>query len=197
MYAEAISGAQRLPNGNTIICDGTHGTFLEVTQAGDLVWKYICPAEKTGPLYYNGTITDDPARAGEKMNAVFRVYKYPLDYAAFKGKTLIPGDYVEKYISTSSIETVRPQSGLKAYPNPFRSNTTFSLILESPGQVNLSIYGLSGKMVREVDHSFRPAGNYSVAWDGTDTAGKRLNPGIYFCRMTSGSYSGVEKIVIL
>jgi hypothetical protein len=197
MYAEAISGAQRLPNGNTIICDGTHGTFLEVTQAGELVWKYICPAEKTGPLFYNGTISDDPARAGEKMNAVFRVYKYPLDYAAFKGKTLTPGDYVEKYTSTSSVETDRPQPGLKTYPNPFRSSTTFSLTLERPGQISLCIYGLSGKMVKEVDRSFHPAGNYSVSWDGTDAAGNKLLPGIYFCRLTSGFSSNVEKIVIL
>jgi len=34
LYAEAISGAQRLPNGNTLICDGTHGTFTEVTSDG-------------------------------------------------------------------------------------------------------------------------------------------------------------------
>jgi hypothetical protein len=197
LYAEAISGAQRLQNGNTIICDGTHGSFTEVTSSGEVVWKYVCPAEKTGPLYYNGTISDDPARAGEKMNAVFRVYKYPLDYAAFKGKTLIPGDYVEKYTSTSSIKTEGLQPALKAYPNPFRSSTTFSITLEAPGQVDISIYCLSGKMVKDLDHSFRIAGNYSVSWDGTDMAGNKTKPGIYFCRMISGMSSSVEKIVIL
>jgi hypothetical protein len=197
LYAEAISGAQRLQNGNTIICDGTHGSFTEVTSSGEVVWKYVCPAEKTGPLYYNGTISDDPARAGEKMNAVFRVYKYPLDYAAFKGKTLIPGDYVEKYTSTSSVKTEGLQPALKAYPNPFRSSTTFSVTLEAPGQVDMSIYCLSGKMIKDLDHSFRMAGNYSVLWDGTDMAGNKMKPGIYFCRMISGMSSSVEKIVIL
>ena len=28
-YAPYISGAQRLPNGNTLICDGVHGTLFE------------------------------------------------------------------------------------------------------------------------------------------------------------------------
>ena len=39
-YAGHISGAQRLPNGNTLICDGPHGIFFEVTQEKKIVWKY-------------------------------------------------------------------------------------------------------------------------------------------------------------
>ena len=66
-----------------------------------------------------------------------------------------------------------------------------------PGQVSLNIYGLSGEKVKELDNSFRPAGNYSVLWDGTDVSGNRLKPGLYLCRMSSGTASKVEKIVIL
>lgn len=197
MYAEAISGAQRLSNGNTIICDGTHGTFLEVTQAGDLVWKYICPAEKTGPLYYNGTISDDPARAGEKMNAVFRVYKYPLDYPAFKGKTLTPGNYVEKYTSTSSVVTGKPEADLKAYPNPFRESVSFSLNLENPGQIQLRIYDHTGKQVRVLDTSFHSAGEWNVQWDGTGDSGIRLSSGVYFCKIRTGQENEVCKVVMM
>ena len=36
-----ISGAQRLPDGNTLICEGGSGTFFEVTMAGETVWSYI------------------------------------------------------------------------------------------------------------------------------------------------------------
>ncbi len=39
-YATNISGAQRLSNGNTLICDGPAGYFFEVNTAGDLVWDY-------------------------------------------------------------------------------------------------------------------------------------------------------------
>ena len=96
MYSENISGAQRLQNGNTIICSGTVGELREVTTAGDIVWKYICPVAATGPLAQGAAIPEDAARAGELMNSVFRVYKYPLDYSAFKGRTLVAGDKVEK-----------------------------------------------------------------------------------------------------
>ncbi len=39
-YAQNISGAQRLPNGNTLICDGPNSYFFEVTPAGEIVWDY-------------------------------------------------------------------------------------------------------------------------------------------------------------
>ncbi|MCP4416785.1 MAG: arylsulfotransferase [Chloroflexi bacterium] len=39
-YATNISGVQRLPNGNTLICDGPSGYFFEVTDAGEIVWEY-------------------------------------------------------------------------------------------------------------------------------------------------------------
>lgn len=39
-YAAHLSGAQRLANGNTLICNGETGEFFEVTSAGSTVWQY-------------------------------------------------------------------------------------------------------------------------------------------------------------
>jgi hypothetical protein len=44
-YAMLISGAQRLPNGNTLICSGTNGTVFEVTPDKETVWKYVNPVK--------------------------------------------------------------------------------------------------------------------------------------------------------
>jgi hypothetical protein len=196
MYAEAISGAQRLPGGNTIICDGTHGIFTEVASSGQVVWKYICPAQKTGPLEYNGVIDDDPARAGEKMNAVFRVYKYPLSYAAFTGRTLTPGNYIEKYTTTGVSDLSGQSTNLRVYPNPFRSSATLSVTTGNPGLVTICIFNLSGTLVRELDRTFHPAGNFTLPWDGTGDSGIKLSPGVYFCRMEAGENRSVQKVVI-
>ena len=40
-YSPALSGAQRLPNGNTLITSGDEGTVFEVTPGGRTVWKYV------------------------------------------------------------------------------------------------------------------------------------------------------------
>ena len=42
-YSFFISGAQRLPNGNTLICSGFNGTVFEVTPDKEVVWKYANP----------------------------------------------------------------------------------------------------------------------------------------------------------
>jgi PKD repeat protein len=97
MYSENISGAQRLPNGNTIICSGGSGQFREVTSGGEIVWEYICPVGPSGPLSQGSLPPIDSTHPTETMNSVFRVYKYASSYAAFAGKTLVPGDYIEKY----------------------------------------------------------------------------------------------------
>ncbi len=38
-----ISGAQRLPNGNTLICSGAVGVVFEVTPQNEMVWKFANP----------------------------------------------------------------------------------------------------------------------------------------------------------
>ncbi len=44
-YAFFISGANRLPNGNTLICSGPNGTIFEVTPGKQIVWKYVNPVK--------------------------------------------------------------------------------------------------------------------------------------------------------
>lgn len=87
-YADHISGAQRQPNGNTLICDGPAGTFFEVTPDGVEVWNYVNPVTGSGPVEQGET----PGPGG---NMVFKIRRYPPDYPGLAGRTLIPGCTVE------------------------------------------------------------------------------------------------------
>jgi hypothetical protein len=78
-YARHISGAQRVPNGNTVICAGTWGQFFEVTKDGEVVWEYINPVTGSGIFKVGG--------AGSQS---FRVHRYGPDHPALKGKDLTP-----------------------------------------------------------------------------------------------------------
>ena len=74
-YADHISGAQRLPNGNTFICLGPQGTFFEVTPEGKTVWKYVNP--------FLGSVRGS-GKGGSPVD-VFRAYRYSKDYPGIKG----------------------------------------------------------------------------------------------------------------
>lgn len=94
-YASIVSGAHRLPNGNTLICDGSHGTFFEVTTEGDTVWYYINPVTGDGPLTQGSSIPllDETVQ----KNKVFRATRYGLDYPGFDGRDMTPGAPIELY----------------------------------------------------------------------------------------------------
>lgn len=197
MYAEAISGAQRLPNGNTIICDGTHGTFIEVTHDKEVVWKYICPVEKTGPLMQGATLSDDPARAGEKMNAVFRVYKYPYTYAAFNGKTLTPGDFIEKYnTSVGDYSGQLPSQFIlnQNYPNPFNPNTSISFQIPVYSYVSLMVYDILGNEIATLFNGYKEPGTYHYQFS---TLNSSMPSGIYFYRLWTDKFCKTRKMLLL
>jgi len=48
-FATFISGAQRLPNGNTLVCSGPDGTVFEVTADKQVVWKFVSPPRAGAP----------------------------------------------------------------------------------------------------------------------------------------------------
>jgi len=110
MYDEAISGAQRLPNGDTLICSGTHGRFIEVTPAGETVWEYINPVS-TKTMGYADPPPSDPARAEEFMNACFRVLRYPVDFPGFKGRDMTPKGVIETDTPPVTPAPVQQRSG--------------------------------------------------------------------------------------
>jgi hypothetical protein len=48
-YSEVMGGAQRLPNGNTLVCASTTAALFEVTPAKEVVWKYVIPPVRSRP----------------------------------------------------------------------------------------------------------------------------------------------------
>lgn len=48
-FSASISGAERLANGNTLICSGEQGRLFEVSPAGQIVWEYVNPYQERRP----------------------------------------------------------------------------------------------------------------------------------------------------
>ena len=98
-YSQNISGAERMPNGNTLICAGAGGTLFEVTPEGETVWEYISPVTEDGPVEQGDPFLSFPYGYGPS-NAVFKIRRYAPDYPGLEGQILTPGDPVETYPTT-------------------------------------------------------------------------------------------------
>jgi len=78
-YSGFISGAQRLPNGNTLICAGAQGHIFEVTPDGEVVWDYTNAFLGDAQIGQGG---------GAAPVALFRATRLALDHPALQGRDL-------------------------------------------------------------------------------------------------------------
>ena len=92
-FSSEVSGAHRMPNGNTLICEGVVGNLFEVTPEGEKVWQYVNPMVRGGILA-QGELPGKDVR-GHLFNAVFKVHRYASDYPGLRGRDLTPQGVIE------------------------------------------------------------------------------------------------------
>ena len=107
MYGTAISGAERLENGNTLVTWGQRGTFYEVNLEGEIVWEYINPVVGNGPMNQGETIPQGQ-NPNSQQNTVFKTHRYNSSFPGFVGKDLTPGDYIESWTDNCNKEESIP-----------------------------------------------------------------------------------------
>lgn len=185
IYSQNISGALRLPNGNTLICLGTSGEFLEVDNSGKSVWEYINPVTRSGILNQGDT---------PLQNLVFKVYKYAPNYSAFIGKDMSQKGTIEQYpngvetLNFTNTDVVLGQN----FPNPFSRSTTISYNLQFPEQVSLKVFNCFGTVVAQVVSSYEVAGMHTVNFNGSDLA-----EGVYYCKLEVGAKVQTKKMLLI
>jgi hypothetical protein len=86
LYSSGLSGAQRLPNGNTLSLDGRAGRLFEIDDLGDRHWLYVNPVGNTGPVVQFQTPVG---------NITFRATRYLPSYLGFVGRDLSPKGTIE------------------------------------------------------------------------------------------------------
>jgi hypothetical protein len=144
--------------------------------AGTRVDYYIQVADKMG------NVSLDPPNAPDS------VYSF-----------MVTGTSVEETAPTS--EYPRVFSLAQNYPNPFNPSTTISfelpLTANATHRVSLVIYDVRGKLVREMINSELKTGNHAVVWNGSDKESKEAPSGIYFYRLSSGTWASTKKMILM
>lgn len=156
-FSEHISGAGRLPNGNTLICEGSPGHFFEVQLDGTVVWDF-------------------DGNAG-----VFRAYRYGPDYPGFEGIDLTPGESLDLDVEDCALfaGVEEAAASIVSYPNPTDGRIQ---ILDASADMAFVWTDVRGTCVNvattghaEFDLSALPAGMYLLhATSGSRTTTQRI-----------------------
>ncbi len=82
-------------------------------------------------------------------------------------------------------------------PNPFNPNTIIEFTLHKRSHVSLEIFNILGQRVKTLIEENRPAGTYSIIWDGKDQDGDETASGVYFYRIKAGDFCESKKMLLL
>ena len=125
----------------------------------------------------------------------------------FEGKStisfedvILAGENGTKITSSSSSVVVNTNDMLPiktslnaSYPNPFNPSTTINYDLAADGYVSILVYDALGREVATLFSGDQVAGtNHQITWNASDQAS-----GAYFLRMTSGSYTNTQKLMLV
>jgi hypothetical protein len=164
-YALYVGGTQRLPDGNTLICSGPGGKFIEVTPEKVIVWQYVNPyptyyqnnvfkvvyypsdqtSQEDSDLDCEGSLHWDKVKAGETLNGSFKIRNIGENNSLLNWK-----------INKSSIQwgnwTFNPESGTNLTPED--GNITVEVMVNAPDKKNSKFEGYIKVENKDNDEDF-------------------------------------------
>ena len=145
-YAPLFSSAQRLPNGNTLIVDGTAGTIFQATPDGRIVWKYVAPFNRRAHLRQGeraAVVSTFPTPYDEVpllANEIYRAYWYPPDHPGLQALDLTPGAFIE---DIPDIYDIAHKAVIAGDFGERLSGSLFDIYLDKTGSEDGDEYGRS------------------------------------------------------
>lgn len=198
------------PNtGNGIFDISYSATNNETTSQTFNIWVDEKQPNNRTKTIINRTITVNPGATFNKVKTrnistkPLGTYTYTLNVGTYPS-TIWASD-VKTYSKTvnqlskgGSDEQLIPESVLleSNYPNPFNPSTTIRFGLSQDDNVSLKIFNALGQEVATLVNEFRNAGYHDVVWNGTDNSGNQVTSGIYFYRLSTGSFVEVKKMLL-
>jgi hypothetical protein len=96
-----------------------------------------------------------------------------------------------------SLANIYPFMLYQNSPNPFNSQTAIRYSIPRECNVSLSIYDITGKLVKTLVNEAMNAGVYSTSWNGNDNDGRKVGQGVYFYVLKTAGEKTQKKMLML
>ncbi len=145
-------------------------------------------------------LTYDTKTTLDLIDASGELYPVGMHYE-YENGTSYRVDDITAVLAISGVDAdpaVNP-SDLRAAPNPFIADTRISYAVtgQSAARVNIGIYSVTGRLVRQMANLYQSPGVYSLTWDGKTDDGRTAPAGVYLQRSLIGNKETTERIVRL
>jgi len=82
-------------------------------------------------------------------------------------------------------------------PNPFNPITTIQYELPNYSNVQVTLFDITGRTIKEIKFGEMAPGRHAYVWDGTNDVGNLVSTGIYFFQINAGSNTAIKKMLLL
>ena len=109
-------------------------------------------------------------------------------------------DCIQSCVFVSDIEINQLPIAFNLYnnfPNPFNPVTALRYDLPEDALVNIIIYDMMGRIVKNLVSNHQTAGYKSIKWNATNDSGSPVSAGIYLYQVKAGKYRQTRKMVLL
>ncbi len=152
-----------------------YDVIVEMSRDGTPLREYeLAGANQEGAALIGGGDTNQTTIfLAQDDGEIWRYEGYPVDPCPHTAVN--PGQELE-----------RP-SQFTCYPNPFNPRTTISFVLPERAPLDLAIFDLQGRRLRQLVSGATDRGAHTVTWHGRDDSGVELPSGIYLARLVAGA----------
>ncbi|MBD3224325.1 MAG: T9SS type A sorting domain-containing protein [Caldithrix sp.] len=151
------------------------------------------------PLLMNGSNLQSPY-------GVYNDYSMVIDQdgiVQYKGADVALNDIrsaIDQSLATSldSDETKKLSFELHGnYPNPFNPQTQISFTVNRKSRIQLQIFDVQGRFIRNLLNQQMPVGQHSIKWDGRTQQGNLLPSGFYIYRLKSAMQNQSKRMLLI
>ena len=86
---------------------------------------------------------------------------------------------------------------ITGYPNPFNGIAHLQVVVQQRADVELSIYDLHGRLIKNIFRGQLTAGNHQFAWNGNDNSEQPVASGMYLAIVRAGNHKSLFKLLYI
>ena len=187
-----------IPGGLNAVGDGANITLQWEPVTNEKI-KYYSVYRKTASTEFEVVGYSTTAEYVDESVSTSESYEYSVTATDFglneSGKS--EPVYVAA-LAVDDVSEIPTEFALKPnYPNPFNPETTIEFALPKTSKVTMSIYNLTGQLVRELVRSEYSAGYHRVIWNGLDSRGNMVGSGVYIYTLKADNFSQTRKMILI
>ncbi len=189
----------------------SYNATVAVDDTGDVSVMWMDDRSGDTDIYFrvfNGS-TWEPERC---LTSAYRESRYPFVCAGTEGKLHVVwsdrrDENYEIYYKVrdpgglAGLEDPQPLPEeavfLRTFPNPVIDGTNIRLGIGRSTDVGISVFDPAGRLVWRTSRRYLAPGTHNIRWDGRDTRGRPVAPGVYFVRINTGTTGASTKVVVL